>query len=499
MSLLEWTFVWRAKEKPTNSERILGEHGLGAWSGRQLFATTQTRALETASALNLPQHKLMQRAGLAIAQFAMAIAPHARSIWIACGPGNNGGDGYEAASHLKSWGKIPVVTCLTSTNDLPFEAATARHNAICAGVAISDAMPSQYDLCIDALFGIGRIRPWDERIAGFIQHMNSGSAPVLSVDLPSGLNANTGATDGLYVKADYTLSLLTLKPGLFTADGREACGDIWFNDLGVVASTDPCARLNTVPTNIPRAHNTHKGSYGDICIVGGNTGMTGAALLAARAALLGGAGRVYVSLLDPQATQLDLYQPELMFRGLMDIAYETVSVVAGCGGGDAIAFHLAKILKTSARLVLDADALNAIAKDTTLQSLLTARPPQTTVLTPHPLEAARLMNLSTTKVQASRLGVAQALANRFVCTVVLKGSGTVIAAPGKLPCINTSGNARLATAGTGDVLAGFIAARMAGGGEAFVLACEAVFRHGQVADDWSPTATFSAQSLALSL
>lgn len=227
--------------------------------------------------------------------------------------------------------------------------------------------------------------------------------------------------------------------------------------------------------------------------------MTGAALLSARAALRGGAGRVYVGLLDPTARQLDICQPELMFRGLSDVAYENMTVVAGCGGGEAIAEHLPVLLNQSARLVLDADALNAIAKDVALQNLLAARSKQTTVLTPHPLEAARLMKLGTAEVQANRLGVAQAIADRFACTVVLKGSGTVIAAPGVLPRINTTGNARLATAGTGDVLAGLIGARLAAGVDSFSSACESVFLHGQVADEWISNTPMTAQTLAQAL
>jgi hydroxyethylthiazole kinase-like uncharacterized protein yjeF len=441
----------------------------------------------------------MQRAGLAVAKFAVAIAPHAKTIWIACGPGNNGGDGYEAAMHLKFWGKYPVVTCLGDSSNMPVDAAAARKMASDAGVAFSEAAPPQYDMCIDALFGIGQVRPWDERGADWVQRINAGAAPTVSIDLPSGLDADTGTAHGLHVKADYTLSLITLKPGLFTADGRAACGEIWFNNLGIDEPEGACARLNNARTIPPRAHNTNKGSYGDVCIVGGSHGMTGAALLAARAALHGGAGRVYVGLLDSTAVQLDICQPELMFRELSEMAYEKMTVVAGCGGGDAIVAQLPLLLTQSARMVLDADALNAIAKDEAMQNLLAARPKQTTVLTPHPLEAARLMNLSTADVQANRLGIAQAMADRFACTVVLKGSGTVIAAPGVLPCINTTGNARLATAGTGDVLAGLIGARLAAERHAFSSARESVFRHGQVADDWLPNTTLTAQTLAQAL
>ena len=369
-----------------------------------------------------------------------------------------------------------------------------------AGVAFAEEAPQQYDLCIDALFGIGRIRPWDHLCTAWIQRMNTGPAPVLAVDLPSGVDADTGAAPALHVKANYTLSLLTLKPGLFTADGREASGDIWFNNLGVDPQAHACARLTSQPPSYPtRAHNTHKGSYGDVCVVGGTPGMTGAALLAARAALQGGAGRVYVGMLDATTMRLDSQQPELMFRGLSEINLASMTVVAGCGGGDAIHAFMPRLLEQSARLVLDADALNAIAKDARLQKALMARRAHTTVLTPHPLEAARLMNTDSAEVQANRLGFAQAMADRFTCVVVLKGSGTVIAAPGVLPHINPTGDARLATAGTGDVLAGLIGARLTAGADAFLSAYDSVFHHGQVADGWSSTATMTAKDLAQAL
>lgn len=429
----------------------------------------------------------------------MAIAPHAKVIWMPCGPGNNGGDGYEAAAHLKCWGKSPVVTCVDASRHAPTDAIAAKQKAMNAGVEFAEVAPQHYDLCIDALFGIGRIRPWPPLCIEWIQRMNTGPAPVLAVDLPSGLDADTGATTELHVKANYTLSLLTLKPGLFTADGREASGDIWFNNLGVDPHPHACARLTSQPPYLTRGHNTHKGSYGDVCVVGGMSGMTGAALLAARSALRGGAGRVYVSMLDTATLRLDPPQPELMFRGLSEMNLASMTVVAGCGGGNAIHACMPQLLEQSARLVLDADALNAIAKDTVLQHALRARRAHTTVMTPHPLEAARLMDITSAQVQADRIGIAQALADRFACIVVLKGSGTVIAAPGVLPNINPTGNARLATAGTGDVLAGLIGARMASTADAFICACDSVFQHGRVADEWRVKATLTAQGLLQAL
>jgi hydroxyethylthiazole kinase-like uncharacterized protein yjeF len=441
----------------------------------------------------------MERAGLAVAKLAMAVAPHAQVVWIPCGPGNNGGDGYETAKQLKHWGKTPIVTRLQNSKELPNDAAIAYREAVTAGVVFSDTVPEQYDLCIDALFGIGQVRHFDAQCNAWIQQINSRVAPVVAVDIPSGLDADTGTGAPLYVRAHYTLSLLTLKPGLFTADGRGACGDIWFNSLGTEAPAHACAQLNRPSHPVDRAHNTHKGSYGDVCVIGGSSSMTGAALLAARAALHGGAGRVYVGLLAPTTTHLDSGQPELMFRDPLTLAIESMAVVAGCGGGDAIHTHLPRVLAQAKRLVLDADALNAIAQDATLQDLLAARAANTTVLTPHPLEAARLMNMGSKDIQSDRLNLAQTMADRFACTVVLKGSGTIITAPDKLARINTTGNARLATAGTGDVLAGLIGARLAAGSGAFSSACESVFLHGQVADAWDSNATMTAQDLILAV
>ncbi|MFZ3218462.1 MAG: NAD(P)H-hydrate dehydratase [Rhodoferax sp.] len=494
-----WISGWLAKEISTNSERILGSNGGAPVTAKPLFSSDATRALEISAARHFPPHALMQRAGLALARFALAVAPHARVIWIPCGPGNNGGDGYEAAKHLKRWGKHPVVTSLGSANPPPGDAMAARQGAMEAGVVFADGVPDSYDLCIDALFGIGSLRNFEGQCATWIACINSQKAPVIAVDVPSGLDAETGTGSALRVKADFTLSLLTLKPGLFTAAGRDVCGEIWFNSLDIPEPATACAQLNTALVPAARAHNTHKGNYGDVGIVGGSSGMTGAALLAAQAALHGGAGRIYVGLLDTEHPLLDICQPELMFRTPAALAYESMSIVAGCGGGKAIHAHLPDILDRSSGLVLDADALNAIAADASLQQRLVLRKGKSTVLTPHPLEAARLMGLQSADVQANRLKTAQALADRFGCTVVLKGSGTVIAAPNTLPRINITGNARLATAGTGDVLAGLIGAYLAAGSDSFRAASSAVFRHGQVADSWNTASNLTAQRLAQAL
>jgi hydroxyethylthiazole kinase-like uncharacterized protein yjeF len=228
--------------------------------------------------------------------------------------------------------------------------------------------------------------------------------------------------------------------------------------------------------------------------------MQGAALLAASAALHGGAGRVYVALLAPLESAVAAH-PELMFRAPHSLDWARATAVCGCGGAGAIASALPPVLAAAPQLVLDADALNALAQDADLRALLQARGArgQTSVLTPHPLEAARLLNASTADVQADRLAAAQRLADELACVVVLKGSGSVIAAPAHPPAINPSGNALLATAGTGDVLAGLVGARLAAGLAAFDAACDAAWTHGDAADHWPAGTALTAAALAQAL
>ena len=444
----------------------------------------------------------MRRAGLAVARLAMALAPDARCIWIACGPGNNGGDGLEAALALHERGFAPVLTLCADTARLPPDAAQALARAQAAGIRIAAMPPGHFDLGIDALLGIRATRAPAGDMAPWLKQLYGGSAPLLSVDLPSGLDADTGIARfdfGAAVHPRHCLSLLTLKPGLFTGHGRDAAGEVWFDDLGVAAVAEtPVARRGGAPAESPRAHAAHKGSFGDVAVIGGAPGMAGAALLAASAALHHGAGRVYLGLLDPAAPLLDPSQPELMLRRAEALPLEAMTVVCGCGGGDAIRAHLPRVLTNAPRLVLDADALNAVAQDAALQALLVQRQARgwATVLTPHPLEAARLAALDTAQVQAGRTEVAQELARRFAAVVVLKGSGTVIAAEGETPVINPTGNARLATAGTGDVLAGMIGAALARGQPAFDVARDAVWRHGAAADRWPKGSALTAGALA---
>ena len=514
--------------------------GLATLAGRSmasqpLDSVAATRRIEQLAASALPPHTLMERAGTAAARLALALAPHARCIWVACGPGNNGGDGFVTALQLHQWGKQVVVTWTglpAGQATAPPDAESARLRAMAAGLTISAQAPDQFDVCIDALLGLGGDlnpkRAFTALILDWLHRMAASPAPQLCIDVPTGLNADTGSFDGGESHSDltdgsaarrppprFTLSLLTLKPGLFTARGRDRAGTVWFDTLGVVRNADlaPTAWLlgadRAAPLSRTRSlHASHKGSFGDVAVVGGESTpkshMLGAALLAARAALHAGAGRVYVALLGETGLtplQTDVLQPELMFRSPDALNLKAV-IVCGCGGGQAIQAVLPRLLSSATRLVLDADALNAIAGEQALQTSLKARQSLgwQTIITPHPLEAARLLGSTANAVQADRLAAAASLVAQFGCTVVLKGSGTVIAAPGQTPCINSSGNALLATAGTGDVLAGMVGASLARGGSEFKAACSAVFWHGRLADQWAhdrPGASMTASNLRL--
>jgi len=481
---MDWTCAWPAKVMSTNSERIVALSGTATPSEWPLHDVAHTRLLERNQPPPSAGTTLMHLAGLMLARFALAMAPHSKVIWIACGPGNNGGDGLIAAAHLHMWGKEVVVTATHDPDESPPDARDAWRRAQLAGVPIQKEIPTQFDLAIDALFGIGSLRPLTFPYADWVTCMNASRARTIAADIPTGLDADNGTTGALYVQADYTLSLLTLKPGLFTGGGRDASGEVWFNDLGVSAAVPPQAWLSAAPVLPGRAHASHKGSYGDVAVVGGATGMTGAAWLAGNSALHCGAGRVFVCLLATGACMAEGAPSELMVRDVSDMDWTTKSVVAGCGGGQSIAQHLPTLVQEARHLVLDADALNQLAEQPAWTQGVLQRKSGTTAMTPHPLEAARLLGRTVQEVQSNRLEAAQALAKRYQCTIALKGSGTVIAIPGQTPHINPTGNAKLASAGTGDVLAGMIGAYLAQGLEAATAVRTAVYRHGQAAESW---------------
>ena len=477
-----------------------------------LFDAAASRQIEHSALAASAPHALMALAGLAVAKLALAIAPAKRQVWIAAGPGNNGGDGLVAGRllHQQGW-SVRISLLDVEGRQRPADAAWALQQAQAAGVPIEPGLAGPANgsgLCIDALLGLGNRRAPQGDIAQAVRLLNGSVAPVLAVDLPTGLCGDSGRRLGDdVVSATHTLALLTLKPGLFTGQGRDASGRVWWASLGVdLSSSLPSATLQgpgLLQQLLPRrSHAQHKGSFGDLLVIGGAPGMGGAASLAARAALAAGAGRVYLARLDGNE-QPDPVRPELMPRGLAQALQPALlagaTVVCGCGGGIAVAASLPAVLAQAARLVLDADALNAVAADPALLRALRERAAQgrPSVLTPHPLEAARLLGRSTAEVQADRLAAVRDLAWLCQATVVLKGSGTLIAMPGATPVINPTGNARLGTAGSGDVLAGWLgglwsqtfAAGARHPGEfdnrcanGFNAACAAAWLHGRAAE-----------------
>ncbi|MDH4449517.1 MAG: NAD(P)H-hydrate dehydratase [Rhodoferax sp.] len=479
-----------------SSEKILSTHGVYSGLCHPLLNAAQCLALGTITALDTGRETLTERAGLALAQLALAVAPHARRIWVAAGTGGTAAIGLDAALHLLQWGKGVHVSTPLETTLLPVGMAHAVQRLSSAGATLSHHPPEDWDACIDAMLGIGLHDAPQNTYSDWIDIINTKKGCVIAADVPSGLMADTGATPGACVRATHTLTLLGLKPGLFTHHGRDVCGTVWFNALGTHAPMPPVAWLNPAPSVQPRRHASNKGNYGDVMVIAGMATMQGASILAARAALHGGAGRVYLGVPPQRLLHADGDLPaDLMQRNVDTADVHGMTLVVGCGGGKEVSHMLPHWLSASTQLVLDADALNAIAACDALKDLVKQRVAHTTIMTPHPLEAARLLGCKVQDVQSDRLHAAQQLANRYHCTVVLEGSGTVVAAPSRTPHLNVTGNAKLAIAGAGDVLSGMMAAAWAHHADAWRAACEACYQHGALADGWPRAHALTASRL----
>ena len=470
-----------------------------------LYTIAEIRQLEQAAFAILPSYTLMQRAGIAAAEYARQLLPaHDRSaaIVVLVGPGNNGGDALEAASQLAHSGRDVSIHFSCDPANLPADAQQALSRAQASPAHFIDNIFSKnnWALVIDGLFGIGLTRAIAGEIANLIEHINALRCPVLALDVPSGLNADTGVIVGakltvtddqkaIAIRATHTITFIGNKAGLHTCEGRDYAGEVQVSDLDLDANLFPVSSSHLNHTALfknifkVRPHNSHKGSYGDVCVLGGAKGVVGAAILAARTSAKSGAGRVFVASIA-ETLNYDNAQPELMCRQAADIDFNSATIVAGPGLGTSRDAHdfLVKALAAHTPLVLDADALNLIAVETGLQQKLIARK-VSALLTPHPLEAARLLGISTLQVQADRLTAARVIAKKFNATTILKGSGTVIAAPDGTTVINTTGNPALATAGAGDVLSGLCGALLAQNWPAWEAALAAVWLHGKAADN----------------
>lgn len=440
----------------------------------------------------------MERAGRATAMAARLLAKDTGDpILVVAGPGNNGGDAWVAAAHLLESFHRVIVLDATGATPKAAEARAAKSEFGARGGSVvrewpGDLMPA---LVIDGLLGIGLTRTVTAPFSDLIERMNESGAPILAIDVPSGLDAHTGAVHGCAVQATRTLTFLSHKAGLHTGDGLDYCGIVDVDDLGAGDEVLVESRGSLLtPASVrgwlrPRPRNAHKGDFGTLAIIGGNRGMVGAALLAARAGLVCGAGKVMVGLLAPDALAVDPVHPELMLRSVDDAMAGDVLVV-GPGAGrspsstSASMFErttLPAALALAKPVVLDADALNAIAVNESLQRLASARRAPT-ILTPHPAEAARLLGKSTGDIQADRQASAVALAKRYRAHVVLKGAGSICAFPDERWSVNATGNAGLASGGTGDVLAGMVGALLGQGFDAEHALQLAVCLHGAAAD-----------------
>lgn len=432
------------------------------------------------------QPPLMEQAGQAAADWLQTRLRNGDRLLLMAGPGNNGGDALVMARLLHERNVPLHVVWLGEESRLPEDAATALRRLRASGCSLQTSLPAaqDWDWAVDGLFGIGLQRPLQGRYAEAVCYLNQHARHILALDIPSGLQADTGYPTGPVVRAHHTLTFLSDKPGLWTGAGRDYCGEISLAPLLDAITVSDGWRLNQLPVRLmTRPHDSHKGRFGRVGIIGGAAGMQGAALLAGGAALRLGAGRVWLGGLS--ALPLDLQHLQLMQQPadtLCTHALEALVVGPGMGLEQAALSVLRAALHNPAPLLLDADALTLLAADPTLQTAVKQRE-MPTLLTPHPLEAARLLDCTVADIQADRVQRALQLATQFHAWVVLKGAGSIVANPDGHWWVNGSGNPGLAVAGMGDVLAGMVAALLAQGMDAGDALLSAVWLHGAAADD----------------
>jgi NAD(P)H-hydrate epimerase len=472
----------------------MSEAACGIWTPEAVRTLDRTAT----SAFGIAGYELMTRAAEAVCAAATARWPDARRWVVICGAGNNGGDGYVIARLARQRGRDVRVCSLVDPSQLAGDAATAwRDFATAGGVPqpFGPGLLADADLIIDALLGTGLARPVTGEFRAAIDAINAAGRPVVAVDIPSGLDASTGHPAGVAVRADLTVTFVGRKLGLYLGDGPDYTGPLQFADLGVPPEVVDRAgfrgqaplRLFTteeLPRLLPRrAATAHKGRFGHVLVVGGNTGMSGAVRLAGEAALRSGAGLVSVATRPPHAALLPLVRPELMCHGISapdelapSLARATVVALGpGLGQDDWARGLLAAVLATPLPLVLDADALNLLAGSGVRRA--------DWILTPHPGEAGRLLGCSSSDVQRDRPAALKALLEQYGGTVVLKGCGTLVGEAGQRPWLVARGNPGMATAGMGDVLTGVIAGLVAQAGTPGAdIAAAAAFVHGAAGD-----------------
>ncbi len=466
--------------------------GMQAQSGA-LYTAEQVRELDRRAIreLGIPGYELMTRAGHATLDALRALWPSTRSLAVLCGPGNNGGDGYVVARVARAQGMRVNVVAAGDPQQLGSDARHAYEDFTAAGGRCQawSAQALDADVVVDAIFGTGLARELTADAAAIVQAANACGRPIVAVDIPSGLHADTGAVLGAAARANLTVTFIGRKLGLYLGAGPEHVGRLVLDDLDVPSETyalqSPVARLlgdDDVAAALPRRPRAaHKGSHGHVLVIGGGPGMPGAARLAGEAALRAGAGLVTVAM-HPENTGTAGARPELMCvaaRSAQDLsgALARASVVVigpGLGQGDWGRSICAAVLGSDLPLVVDADALNLLAA--------VPRRNDRWVLTPHPGEAARLLAATGAAVQADRMAAARALQERFGGHVVLKGAGSIVQSPGDVPRICDRGNPGMATGGMGDVLTGVIAGIAAQCGDLALAARAGVYVHAQAGD-----------------
>jgi NAD(P)H-hydrate epimerase len=443
-----------------------------------IYSAAQVRALDAFEIENrqVPSYTLMTRAAEAALKILCGRWPQVRRVTVVCGAGNNGGDGYVLARLARSAGLDAQVLAAAPPEKLRGDAARAHSEWLAAGGVARPfaAKPlADCDLIVDGLLGIGFVGPLRPDTLAVIRAINAAHRPVLALDVPSGLNADSGEVHEDAVRAEITVCFVGLKSGLFLGSGPEHAGVVMLEDLGVVPPAQPgftplLRRISEreLAPNLPRrARDAHKGSHGRVLIVGGGHGMPGALRLAGEAALRVGAGLVTVAGAAENLVAVTATRPELIYlpadsAGGLDEALRGASVVAigpGLGRGEWAQKLWSRIRRfEGVPVVVDADALNLLASSP-------AKLPANWILTPHPGEASRLLGSDIKAVQSDRLAAVRELHARYGAVVVLKGAGTLVAGaarehPGDIELsICDRGNPGMATAGTGDVLTGVIA------------------------------------------
>ncbi len=439
--------------------------------GNALYTTAQVRAFDAHAigTLGIGGDELMRRAARAALDVLRRRWPEARRIAVACGPGNNGGDGFLLAADARVAGLQVSVAALAETSH--GDAAHARQACLDAGCRIEAALApvdlEAADVVVDALFGSGLSRPLRDPAAAWVAQINAAGRPVLALDVPSGLDSDTGHAGGAVVRAAATPSFVAWKRGLFTGMATGLCGELSLHTLGLPDSAwttqIPDAALLPAAALPARERNAHKGRYGHVLVIGGDLGTGGAARLVGAAALRVGAGLVSVATRAEHVGALLAARPEMMVRDVatadalapMLARASVLAVGAGLGQGDWGRGLFDVALASELPLLLDADGLNLLAEDArTFDG-------RAVVLTPHPGEAARLLGSDAASVQADRFAAARALAERYRAVVVLKGAGSLVAGPDGRVAVCRFGNPGMASGGMGDVLGGVIAGLMA--------------------------------------